>query len=234
MIRIPIVAAVLVAGIAVAAAQDTETALPEAYTLQFENEWVKVVRVRYAPHVKLPEHAHTRMASAYVYLTDAGPVVFRHVGAEYASVTRPPVTAGTFRLFRAVGETHEVENTSELLSEFLRVEFKTEPKDEQTLRGRYHREAVPDGENRESVQFENAQIRVTRLVIAPARTFDLATGPAEPTLVITLSPTPGRLDSGHEHWIPQNQVERLTNTNNGPIELLRFDFKTPPIRSATP
>jgi hypothetical protein len=63
---------------------------------------------------------------------------------------------------------------------------------------------------------------------------DLATGPAEPTLVITLSPAPGRLDSGHERWIPQNQVERLTNTDKGPIELLRFDFKTPPIRSATP
>jgi hypothetical protein len=213
------------------AAQDTETTLPDAYRLQFENEWVKVVRVHYAPHVKLPSHAHTKLASAYVYLSDAGPVVFRHVGADYGSVTRPAVKAGTFRLFRAVGEMHEVENTSPLASEFLRVEFKTQPKEEKTLRGHFEREAVAFGENREKIQFENAQIRVTRLVVAPDKTIDVVTGTTEPSLLISLFPTPEHA-AGETRWLPANRTEQITNRATDSLEFLRFAFLTPPIRSA--
>ena len=221
----------LACGLGTVAAQDAETTLPEAYRLQFENEWVKVVRVHYAPHVKLPSHAHTRLAAAYVYLSDAGPVVFRHVGAEYGSVTRPSVKAGTFRLFRAVGEMHEVENTSPLASDFLRVEFKTKPLEEKMLRGRFPREAVAAGENWDRVQFENAQLRVSRLVIAPGKSLDVVTGDAEPSLLVSLFPTPGHA-SGETLWLPVSRSERLTNRAFEPIEYLRFALRTPPIRNA--
>ena len=86
--------------------------LPESYTLQFENDWVRVVRVHYEPHAKLPTHAHNELAAAYVYLSDGGPVVFGHIGASYGAATRPPTKAGSFRLYRAVKEVHEVENQS--------------------------------------------------------------------------------------------------------------------------
>jgi hypothetical protein len=211
--------------------QDAEKTLPDAYRLEFENDWVKVVRVHYAPHVKLPSHAHTKMAAAYVYLSDAGPVVFRHVGAEYGSATRPAVKAGTFRLFRAVGEMHEVENRSPLASDFLRVEFKTEPKDEKTLRGRFHREAVAPGENLEKVQFENAQIRVARLVIAPGKTIDVVTSANEPSLLVSLLPTPGH-KAGETRWLPVSRTEQINNHSSAPLEFLRFALLTPPIRSA--
>ena len=223
--------ATLVALGAVAGAQDAETTLPEAYSLQFENEWVKVVRVRYAPHVKLPAHAHTKMASAYVYLSDSGPVIFRHVGAEYGAATRPPVKAGTFRLWRAVGETHEVENTSALASDFLRVEFKTEPRDERTLKGRYHREAVPAEGILEKVQFENAQIRITRMVCAAGRTLSVRTADV-PSLVVALTAAPA-LEMGRERWIPAGHAEQFTNSGSAPMELLRFEFLTAPTRTAT-
>jgi hypothetical protein len=223
-------ATLFVLGIAAVAAQHAETTLPQAYQLQFENEWVKVVRVHYAPYVKLPSHAHTAWAAAYVYLSDAGPVVFRHVGAEYGSATRPAVKAGTFRLFRAVGEMHEVENTSPLASDFLRVEFKTEPKDEKMLRGRFHRVAVPAGENLEKVEFEHAQIRVTRLVIAPGKTLELVTGATEPSLLVSLSATPAHT-SGDTRWLPVSRTERLENHSSEPLEYLRFAFVSQPIRS---
>jgi hypothetical protein len=141
-----------------AAAQDPLKVAPDAYKLAFENEYVKVVRVHYAPHAKIPEHDHTDFPAAYVYLNDAGPVIFKHVGLSYGAVTRPAVKAGSFRLYRAVKETHEVENPSDTASDFLRVEFKTEPdKDANTLRGRYFREEYPAGENFQKVQFENEQ-----------------------------------------------------------------------------
>jgi hypothetical protein len=220
-------------GMAGVAGQEADRSLPEAYRLQFENEWVKVVRVHYAPHVKLPSHAHTKRAAAYIYLSDAGPVVFRHVGAGYGSATRPAVKAGMFRLFRAVGEMHEVENTSPLASDFLRVEFKTEPKEEKLLRGRFRREAAPPGENLETVQFENAQIRVTRLVIAAGKLLDVVTDATEPCLLISLFPAPGQA-AGETRWLPVTRTERITNHSIDPLEFLRFDFRTAPLTDGAP
>src|ERR1700741_4793246 len=128
-------------------AQDPLKALPQAYKLQFENDWVKVTRVHYGPHERLPAHQHTQTGSAYVYLNDSGPVVFKHIGLAYGAVTRPATKAGSFRLYRGLTEIHEVENLSEKPSDFLRVEFKTEPINDKSLQGRFYREAYPAGEN---------------------------------------------------------------------------------------
>jgi hypothetical protein len=223
-----------------AMAQDPVTALPQAYKLQFENEWVKVTRVHYAPHEKLPPHQHTQSASAYVYLNDGGPVVFKHIDLPYGAVTRPATKEGTFRLYQGLNEIHEVENLSDLPSEFLRVEFKTEPLNQKTLRGRFHREEYPAGENFQKVQFENEQIRITRLVCVPGKAIELATNETEPALVVALIPssfkikqserksTALKLEMGQTKWIPIRQQQRFDNTGSKPAELLRFDFKTIP------
>ncbi len=222
-------------------AQDPLKTLPKAYKLQFENEWVKVVRVHYAPHEKLPAHEHTPMASAYVYLTDGGPVVFNHVDKDYGAVTRPATKAGSFRVYRGIQEHHEVENKSDLASDFLRVEFKTDPIDEKTLRGRFFREEYPAGENFQKVQFENEQIRITRLVCAPGKRLDIDTSSGKPALMIALSSAQlkvsqskggskkVKLDLGQSRWIDGNQQEQLTHAGDAPVELLRFDFKTMPL-----
>jgi len=143
-----------------APAQDPIKVAPQAYKLEFENEWVKVMRVNYGPNEKIPAHDHTELAAAYVYLNDGGPVIFKHIGLAYGAVTRPATKAGSFRLYKAIKEVHEVENTSDLPSDFLRVEFKTRMVDEKTLRGRFHRESWPEGENYQKMQFEDEQIRV--------------------------------------------------------------------------
>jgi hypothetical protein len=169
-----------------APAQDPLKLLPQAYKLQFENDWVKVVRVHYGPREKLPAHEHTQTASAYVYLNDGGPVIFNHIDQVYGAVTRPATKAGSFRLYRGLQELHEVENTSDLPSDFLRVEFKTDPVNEKSLKGRYYREEHPAGEIFQKVQFENEQIRITRLACAPGKKLDISTDASEPTLLIAL------------------------------------------------
>jgi hypothetical protein len=118
-------------------AQDPFKVAPRAYKLLFENDWVKVTRVHYAPHEKIAAHEHTQTASAYVYLNDSGPVVFNHIDKSYGAVTRPATKAGAFRLYRGLQELHEVENKSDAPSDFLRVEFKTDPVDEKSLKGRF-------------------------------------------------------------------------------------------------
>ena len=224
-----------------ALAQDPLKLLPQAYKLQFENDWVKVVRVHYEPREKLAAHEHTQAASAYVYLNDGGPVVFNHIDKDYGAVTRPATKAGSFRVYRGLQELHEVENKSDLPSDFLRVEFKTEPVNEKSLFGRYHREAYPAGENFQKVQFENEQIRITRLVCAPGKKLDVTTGPGEPTLLIALTQsqlkvnlTKGKsarlnLGLGQSRWIELNQQEQFENSGSSPAEMLRFDFKTKPL-----
>ena len=220
-----------------ASAQDPLKTLPKAYKLQFENEWVKVVRVHYEPREKLPAHAHTETAAAYVYLNDGGPVLFNHIDQVYGPVTRQPTKAGSFRLYHAVQELHEVENKSDLPSDFLRVEFKTEPLNPRSLYGRFYREQYPAGENFQKVQFQNEQIRITRLVCAPGKKLDVSTSPGEPTLLIALTPTQLKvnksarinLDLGQSRWVDLNKQEQLENTGNSPAEILRFDFKTKPL-----
>ena len=213
---------------------------PQAYKLEFENEWVRVMRVKYGPHEKIPEHYHTERPSAYVYLTDAGPVVFKHVDLPYGDVTRAAVKAGTFRLFRAVKEDHAVENTSDTTSIFLRIEFKTDPVNQNSLRGKYHREAVPTGENSRKTQFENEQIRVERLVIAAHKSIDVSTTAAQPALLVALEPSKlqatgpkGRdrinLEIGKTIWNSAGQQQQLENSGDKQVEMLRFEFKTKPV-----
>jgi hypothetical protein len=225
------------------AADDPVNSLPDSYKLQFENEWVKVVRVTYAPHAKLPAHAHTTWAAAYVYLNDSGPVIFKHVDKDYHAITRPATKARSFRLYRAVEEQHEVENTSDLASEFLRVEFKTEPRDTHTLRGRFYSEPDAAGERAEHLQFDNAQLRVTRLMLAPLRHVRVTTTVLEPALLIAVTPAelaivsgsrevaPPVLALGQARWIDVNTTANIENRGPEPIEILRFDLKTAPVQT---
>ncbi len=231
--------AILCLAVVSATAQDPLKALPENYKLQFENEWVKVTRVYYPAQAKLAAHQHTQLASAYVYLNDSDPVIFKHIGAQYGAIKRPATKAGSFRLYKAVQEIHEVENPSDKPSDFLRVEFKTEPVNEKSLYGRFFREAVPAGENFQKVQFENEQIRITRLVCATGKKLEIATNATEPTLLVALSPSRLKTAAGKSKteqfklgqtlWVGVNKKELFENSGEAPAEMLRFEFKTKPL-----
>ena len=72
---------------------------------------MKVVRVHLAPGGKLASHSHPDAMLAYVYLTDADPVVFKHDHGT-GTITRHAVKARSYRLSRGMTETHAVENNS--------------------------------------------------------------------------------------------------------------------------
>lgn len=222
------------------AAQDPVKVAPDAYKTEFENDYVRVQRVHYAPRVKLPEHDHTFFATAYVYLNDAGPVIYKHIGLSYGAVTRPAVKAGSFRLYKAVRETHLVESLSDTPSDFLRVEFKTRPAaDPNTLRGKFFREDVPTGQNFQKVQFENEQVRITRFICAAGRNCEQKAGATEPALLVALTfaqfstaqGQPVKLSSGQVRWLDSGRQEMWFNAGSTAVELLRFDFKTTPAKN---
>lgn len=221
-------------------AQDPLKLLPDNYKLQFENEWVRVTRVHYPPHSVLPVHAHTTAPSAYVYLNDAGPVIFKHIGLSYGAVGRPATVARAFRLYRAVQEVHEVENPNDTPSDFLRVEFKTEPLGEATLRGRFYSEAYPPEENFSKVAFENEQVRVSRRACAAGKPCDLSPAASTPGLLVALTPVQSRgeigrsrLEMGDTEWVAAGAKRVLENTAAAPAEVLLFEFKTAPLAAAS-
>ncbi|MEP7339846.1 MAG: hypothetical protein ABI977_19055 [Acidobacteriota bacterium] len=234
-----------------AVAQDPLKTLPNNYKLEYENDWVKVIRVHYGAKEKIPEHDHPATGTAYVYLNDSGAVIFKHVGLSYGAVTRPATKAGSFRLYKATKETHEVENPSDTPSDFLRVEFKTEPTGDKKLYGKFFREEVPAGENSQKVWFENEQIRVMRLICAPGKTLKVPSSWSEPALLVALSAAKFKLQDsknkqtvldfnlGQTLWLAEStdadehiRPLALENTGTTPVELLRFDFITKPAKKS--
>jgi hypothetical protein len=139
-------------------AQDPIHTLPDAYKVEFENDYVKVVRVHYDAGAKLAEHTHPAGTTAYVYLNDSDGVVFRHVGGSNRAVTRPPVKAGAIRIAAGPEEHHNAENPSPTPSDFLRVMFKTDNAGVNNLRQRL----APT-----EVEFANKQMRITRYRVSP-------------------------------------------------------------------
>ena len=151
------------------------TAAPDNYHLEFENEFVRVIRARLAPRDHVPVHQHPTFPTVYVYLTDAGPARFTHITPSY-TIERAPVRAGGVRYNRnAHIETHVVDNLSDVASEYLRIEMKTTP-------DAPHPDVriAPDDTRR----VEDAQVRISRHVCSPGRVCDMPTGPA---VVVTMN-----------------------------------------------
>ena len=216
------VAIVVAAGIALGA-----QTLPSNYKVQFENAWVRVTEVRYGPLEKVGAHAHTPYPSAYVYLNDGPPVIFKHVGGKGVAATRAATRAGAFRVYKGLDEIHEAENTGTTPSEFLRVEFKNAPAEPGSFFGKFERPAAPSVDA--VVQFNPAQVRISRVWIAPGQSTELAAR-SEPALVIALAKGAG-LNSGEVKWIDASSKAQFTNASAAAIDLLRVDFKTRPVET---
>ncbi|MFL6468743.1 MAG: hypothetical protein ACJ72Z_12365, partial [Pyrinomonadaceae bacterium] len=209
--------------------QDPTKVAPESYKLQFENAWIKVLRVSYAPNSKVPVHDHSKGPAGYVYLVDSGPVRFVHSGWDADPVlTRQATKAGSFRLSptRFDNETHAVENISNTRSDFLRIEINTEAPDRQSLNAR----VGPFNGNRANglnkIEFENSQLRVTRIISKPGSALTIAASGEEPTLLVALTPAV-EFTLGQTIWLQAKETKTLGG-ESGQVELLRFDFKTKP------
>ena len=222
--------------------QDPFVAAPQAYKREFENDWVRVVRVRYGPREKVTSHDHPQRGTVYVYLRNSGPVRFIHTGEEKFTLVRPAVKAGGFRLGRrrAAKEIHDIDGLTDELTEFLRVQLKTVEADTQGLRGRFPPELHPTDTSSQKVRFENGQVRIVRVTCAARRGCDASDRPALPSLVVALSPAHLRatikdgeasdlkMELGQTLWVETGDRLHLENASDAPIELLRIELKTKP------
>jgi hypothetical protein len=212
----------------VTAGQDPTKAAPDSYKLQFENEFVKVLRVTYAPRSKVPVHDHSKGPAAYVYLSDSGPIRFVHSGWDEPVLTRPATRAGSFRLSptRFSDETHAAENPGDLASEFLRIELKTGAPDRQSLSGRFPPFSGERKAGLSKKEFENSQLRVTRMISGAGGLSIAAPLDGEASLIAVIAGS-GDFVKGATLWLASGESKRFSSGRQQ-IEVLRFDLKTKP------
>jgi len=211
----------MAATVVTVAAQDPTQSLPDAYKVQLENDYVKVVRVHYDAGAKLAEHTHPGGTTAYVYLNDSDGVVFTHNGSSSRAVTRPAVKAGAIRIAAGPEEHHTVENGSAMASDFLRIWFKTDNAGVNNLRQRL---ALTD------VDFANKQMRITRLLVKPGQTLGIE-AKNSPALRIALREgikqwtTP---PADFVRWLDKGTTEDFSVTGDFPVNIIKIEFLTKP------
>ena len=95
---------------------DAVSADPAHYSVSFENELVRFVRVRYGPGEKSVMHRHT--ASCVIFLTD------QTFNFTLPDGTTEPASAPAGALGCGDGNVHLPENIGSAPAEFIMVEFK--------------------------------------------------------------------------------------------------------------
>ncbi len=219
-----------------ASVQESQSVLPaKNYVVALENELVRVVRVRYAPHEKLAVHDHSKLPTIYVYLSDSGPVRFTHVEEKPFTLVRPPKKFGTFRVSPGRIERHEVENLGETPSHFLRVELKRLPLGDQGLALR--QDTLADlSKTKKVIEFESHQIAVQRIIVTGKNEEEkIEAGSA--SLWIALAPLQMRvtrkprsflttMGCGDLYWMQAGESAAIHIVDGSTAQALRIVFAT--------
>ena len=138
-----------------ALAQDHTTALPKSYKLEFENEWVRMVRVHYDAKAKLPEHNHPGGITVYLYFNASEGVLFQH--DDGVPITRPPVKPGAIRIGSGPVEHHTVVNNAATPTDFLRILLKMQYQEPRPL------SRMPP----HVAEYNNTHLGITRIDVQP-------------------------------------------------------------------
>lgn len=180
-------------------------------TVEFENPWVRIVRVRYSPHEKTRAHDHPSTPTVYVYTTDGGRLRILHDEME-KPVIRPVVKAGAVRFNRGAFEHHQVEELDGVASEYLRLELKIAPIElpAQDIR------RPPD----DRTPYESGMIRILRVTCAPRSLCPASAHPEDPAVIVT----------GKKFQWREANAPPVMNSSSAPMEQVRVELKSKPLR----
>jgi hypothetical protein len=117
-------------------------------------------------------------------------------------------------------ETHTVKYLGDELTEYARIELRTEPLDRPTRDVRLPPYVFNKASAAEQ-QFENGQLRIVRVRCEAEKMCPDSGHPADPAVVVILS-GPHR---GEILWSPLPQ----TGPPTGAIEMVRIELKSPPV-----
>lgn len=138
-------------------AQDPAKVSPDIYRVEIENQWVRVLRVKLAPHQK--SKPHTRTAGVAVLLTDVNATVFTSGGKSVVLNQKAHEVVPV----EAASDAYWEENTSNQPIELIQVELKpgAPPSPPIAL------DVVKLDPTHHPVVLENDRIRVLRTILEP-------------------------------------------------------------------
>lgn len=156
--------------------------LPENYKTVLTESFVKVIRVHYGPHEKVPVHDHPEVPTVFVYLNNSGPVRLTHYDEKMTSIVRPPTHTGAYRVSAGKKERHSVENLSDLPSDYLRVELPGFRVDDPELE---FRGKAPEDQSHDisATEFEIPRLTIRRIVCVDATPCEVQRRSARAVLV---------------------------------------------------
>lgn len=179
-------------------------------TLEFENAWVRIVRVHYLPHETTRAHDHPATPTVYVYTTDGGRLRIVHDEME-KPVIRPVVKAGAVRFNHGAAEHHQVEELDGVASEYLRVELKIQPLElpKDDIR------RAPD----DRTPYENAMIRIFRVTCPAHSACPASEHPENPAVIV---------EDKKFLWLDAKAAP-VMNSSTEPVEQVRIELKSKPV-----
>lgn len=179
--------------------------------IEFENPYVRTVRVHYLPHEKTRAHDHPATPTVYVYTTDGGRLRILHDEME-KPVIRPVVKAGAVRFNKGAAEHHQVEELDGVASEYLRLELKIQSVD---LPVEDVRRAPTDRR-----PYESGMIRILRVTCAAHSACPASDHPEDPAVIVT----------GRRFQWRDAHSKPVFNSSPSPMEQVRVELKSKPSR----
>ena len=225
----------VVAGV-VAGGQEPVAMLPNNYRLVLDNSAVSVIRTHYAPHEKIPVHDHQAVATVFVFLNDGGAMRIDHPekpDEANASVTRPALEKGGFRVAAAVAERHSIENLGETSTDFVRVELKQVPLElKEPFVGKAPQNMTAP---LDALEFTDVGLMVERIICAGTAACPVKLS-SMPSLIVALTPVAvaeggeksEKVAAGGVHWLNAAQDVSVAATDPaGTAQVVRIVF--PPL-----
>ncbi len=191
---------------------DAVTADPDHYSVEFENDAVRLLRITYGPGEASSIHRHPANCSIALgpsswRMTDAQGEVTEDDGGEMGVVGCTE------------GEVHLPENSGAETSELILVEFKDGGTPGAGLDSE-HPDALTADPDHYSVEFENDVVRVMRISYGPGDPAVMHHHPANCVVWLV-----GQEDVIGQVECSDFQEHEPANTSDGPIELMLVEFK---------
>jgi len=197
--------------------QDPTKTLPKSYKVEFENDWVRVVRAHYDAKATLPEHEHPGGITVYLYFNASSGVLFSH--DDGVPITRPAVQPGAIRIASGPVEHHTATNLADAPTDFLRVLLKNS---DVAVKGRPLSRMAPG-----VMEYDNTMVHVSRINVQPG-TKTRVEARNHPTLRIAW--VPGKTEwkiaakDGYR-FLDKGTTEEFEATGDVPMQLVTIELR---------
>jgi hypothetical protein len=219
-------------------APDLLTADPVHYTLELENQWVRVIHEHMPPHEGVKLHTHPDPGGVVVSFTYQNLRQFQADGSSRVLTDGRPG-----RVSWAAGRTHRGDNLMDTDYDYIEVEPKEQKGPQSNVAllpaapNDYPDPSVSDP-GRYHVEFENEFVRVIRVRIAPLDHVAMHRHPSTGAVLILLTDQDARQtfpdgSTRENHYkartvrweAPGGGPHADQNLNNAPLEIIRVELK---------